>query len=102
MHQARNASADHRQGRGAARQFSLGGSVTQQPGLAAMPLPSAVRAQVQELLATRRKFFTLPQAFYTDPEIFTLDLEAVFYRRWIFAGPECEIPNPGDYFTLSI
>jgi phenylpropionate dioxygenase-like ring-hydroxylating dioxygenase large terminal subunit len=76
--------------------------VNQQFALAVMPPHSAMRAHVQELLAARRKLFTLPQAFYTDPEIFKLDLEAVFYRRWIFAGPECEIPSPGDYFTLSI
>ena len=31
-----------------------------------------------------------------------MDLEAIFCRRWIFAGAECEIPNPGDYFTLAI
>ena len=57
---------------------------------------------VKELLSSRRKFFSLPQAFYTDREIFDLDLEAIFYKRWIFAGAACEIPHPGDYITLSI
>ena len=55
-----------------------------------------------ELLANRRKLFSLPRAFYTEREIFELDLEAIFYKRWIFAGVECEIPHPGDYFTLAI
>ena len=57
---------------------------------------------VRELLAGRRQFFSLPQPFYTDAEIYALDLEAIFHQRWIYAGVECEIPNPGDYFTFSI
>ena len=57
---------------------------------------------IKEILSSRRKFFSLPQAFYTDRAMFDLDLEAIFYKRWIFAGTECEIPQPGDYFTLSI
>ena len=67
-----------------------------------MPVIASTHSTVRELLATRREFFSLPQAFYTDAELFNLDLEAIFYKRWIFAGVECEIANPGDYFTLSI
>ena len=67
-----------------------------------MPALSPQRARVSELLAARRPFFSLPQAFYNDPEIFRMDLAAVFHKRWIFAGVECEIPDPGDYFTLAI
>ena len=64
--------------------------------------PAASRARMQALLAERRPYFSLPQPFYTDPEVFRMDLEAIFHKRWIFAGAECEIPNPGDYFTLAI
>lgn len=63
---------------------------------------SSLRSHTLELLSGRRRFFSLPQPFYTDSEIFQLDLEAIFYKRWIFAGAECEIPNAGDYFTLAI
>ena len=63
---------------------------------------SSSRSRVLELLSSRRRFFSLPQPFYTEREIFDLDLEAIFYKRWIFAGVECEIRNPGEYFTLSI
>ena len=73
-----------------------------QATIAMMPQPAASRAHVLEMLAARRPLFSLPQAFYNDPELFQMDLEAIFYKRWIFAGVECEIPNPGDYFTLSI
>ena len=63
---------------------------------------SPSHAHVLELLSARRKFFSLPQAFYTDPDVYQLDLEAIFHKRWIFAGVECEIPNHGDFLTLTI
>jgi len=67
-----------------------------------MPPISSPRSRARELLAARRKFFSLPQEFYMDPELYKLDLAVIFHRRWIFAGVECEIPDPGDYFTLAI
>ena len=67
-----------------------------------MPPISSPRSSALELLSARRKFFSLPQEFYTDPELYKLDLAAIFHRRWIFAGVECEIPDPGNYFTLAI
>lgn len=45
---------------------------------------------------------TLPQAFYIDRSIFNADLQRIFYSNWLFAGHSCDIPNPGDYFTLKI
>ena len=63
---------------------------------------SSRRSRVLDLLSTRREFFSLPQEFYTDPEVYQMDLEAIFHKRWIFAGAECEIPIPGEYFTLTI
>jgi len=38
------------------------------------------------LLAGRQPGFSLPQEFYTDSELFRLDRERVFRRRWLFAG----------------
>lgn len=46
--------------------------------------------------------YALPQAFYCDDDLFQVDMEEIFYKEWIFAGPECEIPNPGDYITFQI
>jgi len=59
-------------------------------------------AEIRELLHTRRDGHTLPQAFYTDSDLFEFDLRAVFYRLWIFAGLEAELRQPGDWFTLDI
>ncbi len=53
-------------------------------------------------LATRRPGYTLPGAFYRDAEVYEFDLQSIFYRQWLFAGLEAEVPRQGDYFTLEI
>ncbi|HTU53226.1 MAG TPA: aromatic ring-hydroxylating dioxygenase subunit alpha [Acetobacteraceae bacterium] len=59
-------------------------------------------SEMRALLGGRRRHYSLPQKFYTDPAFYELDLKGVFERRWIFAGLECELKEPGDYLTLSI
>ena len=53
-------------------------------------------------LKARRPGFSLPRAFYCDPEFYRLDLENIYYRDWLFAGHDCEIKEPGQFFTLQI
>src|SRR5690625_1528071 len=55
-----------------------------------------------ELLARRKEGYALEQPFYTDPEIFRLDLEHIFYREWLFSIPACELEKPGSYVTQQI
>jgi Rieske 2Fe-2S family protein len=53
-------------------------------------------------LKARNPGRSLGQKFYADPDFYRLDLETIFYRDWLFAGHDCEIPAPGDYFTIQI
>jgi glycine betaine catabolism A len=62
---------------------------------------NAKDAMLAELKA-RDPRLSLGQKFYTDPDFYRLDLETIFYRDWMFAGHDCEIPAPGDYFTMTI
>lgn len=39
---------------------------------------------------------------YTDPEVFKLEMEKIFYRTWIFVAHASEISEPGDYKTTYI
>ncbi|MTH98897.1 aromatic ring-hydroxylating dioxygenase subunit alpha [Roseibium sp. RKSG952] len=55
-----------------------------------------------ELLQRRTSGHALEQAFYTDPDVFALDLDKIFYREWLFAIPACEIPKTGNYVTHKI
>ena len=53
-------------------------------------------------LKSRRAGFSLPRDFYCDPAYYRLDLENLFYKEWLFAGHDCEIKQPGEFFTLQI
>lgn len=57
-------------------------------------------ARVSALLDERRPGHTLPQAFYTDPDIFKFDQEAILRRSWLLAGFEAELPRTGSYLAL--
>jgi len=54
------------------------------------------------MLQERKPGYALEQGFYSDPDIFALDLEKIFYRDWLFAIPACEIPKSGNYVTHKI
>ncbi|MBV8654064.1 MAG: hypothetical protein JO255_21575, partial [Alphaproteobacteria bacterium] len=62
----------------------------------------SISSETLNLLNTRQKNFSLPGRFYSDPEIYNLDLDAFFYRRWILAGFECELAEPGEYLTVTV
>lgn len=62
----------------------------------------SARDEMLGLLDNRRKAYTLPQKFYNDPEFHQLDLQHIWYRDWIFAGHDCQIPRAGDHFTMQL
>jgi Rieske 2Fe-2S family protein len=69
--------------------------------------PEAVRRDADgilsaERLAACRPGWSLPGEFYRETEMYRLDIERVWRTGWLFAGHTCEIPNPGDYFTLEV
>lgn len=39
---------------------------------------------------------------YTDPEIFSAEVENIFSRTWLFVAHEDEIPKVGDFCTLEV
>lgn len=55
-----------------------------------------------DLIARRRPGYSLEQPFYTDNEIFRRDVDGIYRRHWLLAGPTCRLPNPGDHFTYRI
>jgi glycine betaine catabolism A len=64
----------------------------------AMPHAGAA-ADVTSLVERHQPGGPLERAFYTTQEVFEADLRRIFYRRWLFAGHACSIPQPGDFFT---
>jgi Rieske 2Fe-2S family protein len=60
------------------------------------------RARVLELLGRSKADHTLPQAFYTDPDLYDFDVSAVFSRSWLMIGFEAELHERGSYMALTI
>ncbi len=44
----------------------------------------------------------LGREFYTDGEIYKLDLDLIYHREWLFAAHTAELPRTGSYLTLQI
>jgi len=40
--------------------------------------------------------------FYTDPNVFDLEMERIFGHAWLFIGHTSQVPNPGDYVTTTL
>jgi glycine betaine catabolism A len=53
-------------------------------------------------LPSRRAGWTLPQAYFNDPNIYRMDVERIWKTGWLFAGHSCEIPQSGDYFLVEL
>jgi len=60
------------------------------------------RRPIRELIACQKPGWSLEQRFYTDPEIFRLEIDSIVMRNWIFAGHVSEIENPGDFKVLNV
>jgi fatty-acyl-CoA synthase len=41
-------------------------------------------------------------SLYTDPDLFAVELEKIWYRTWVFVGHESEVPAAGDYVVKAI
>ncbi len=59
-------------------------------------------ARLSQLLQDSRPGYTLPQAFYTDPEAYAFDVSAVLTRSWFMLGFEAELEEPGDYLSVTL
>ncbi len=46
--------------------------------------------------------FNMPAAYYSDPDIFEREKQAIFFRSWRFVGHATQIAAPGDYLTQDI
>src|SRR5438477_11692036 len=61
-----------------------------------------IGARVLELLGRSSSGCTLPQPFYTDPDLYAFDVSAIFGRSWLMIGFEAELPDPGSYMATTI
>ncbi len=57
---------------------------------------------IKEIVARQRPGFSLESELYCDPRAHQLDLEAVWFKHWLYAGHDAQIPKAGDYFLYEI
>lgn len=54
------------------------------------------------LIAKQKPGHSLDQRFYTDEDIYALELERIIYRNWIVAGHQSQLPNTGDFKVFRV
>ena len=59
-----------------------------------------MKSKLIDLIKKQKDKFPLSQSFYTDKDIYDIDLKNIFFNQWIFVGHESRIPNKGDYFSF--
>ncbi len=57
---------------------------------------------IRELIACQKSGWSLEQRFYTDPEIYALELDRIVTRNWIFAGHQSQLAAAGDYLVVDV
>jgi len=45
---------------------------------------------------------TLPSYYYKSPQILAWETDQIFLKEWMCVGRADEVPNPGDYFTITV
>lgn len=45
--------------------------------------------------------WTLPAAWYREPEVWERERRTIFAREWLWVGREAELDQPGDYLTAA-
>jgi len=45
---------------------------------------------------------SLPAPYYLSDEIFAREKEEIFFRQWVCAGREEQVPEPGDYVLVDV
>jgi glycine betaine catabolism A len=58
--------------------------------------------RINALFEQRRAGHTLPQALYTEPDVFDFDMIAVYGQSWLMVGMECELPKTGSYISMMV
>lgn len=57
---------------------------------------------IDELIASQKPGHALHQRFYTDPEIYRLEIEKIVNRNWILAGHLSQWMKTGDFRVLNV
>ena len=57
---------------------------------------------ISTLLDERVEGRSLPAGLYTREDVFQADMDVFYRKHWIYVGPECDVPEPGDATVIDI
>jgi phenylpropionate dioxygenase-like ring-hydroxylating dioxygenase large terminal subunit len=57
---------------------------------------------IDEMIRRRRPNFSLEREFYISPEVFSVDMNRIYFRHWLFVGHVDRLRQPGDFFLYEI
>ncbi|MCI0517831.1 MAG: aromatic ring-hydroxylating dioxygenase subunit alpha, partial [Woeseiaceae bacterium] len=63
---------------------------------------SRQNTSIAELIASQKPGWSLDRRFYTDSEIYQLELDRIITKNWILAGHQSQLPNPGDFRVVKV
>lgn len=64
--------------------------------------PSKLSVYEKPLVEEPEQSFTLPSYLYTDPAVYEIEKERIFYRTWQYIAHQSSFEKPGDYVTAKI
>lgn len=67
-----------------------------------MQQTNKLNGQLGSYLGEYKDNHSLPSPFYTNPDIFHLDMETVFQQRWLYAACAADVPEPGSYYSFNL
>lgn len=64
----------------------------------------SVRDRVQSAVEidAGRRTFRVARSSYVEPDLYRVELDAIFSRCWLYVGHESELARPGDFKTRTI
>ena len=65
-------------------------------------LLNRAKLEFEKVLAPLADASTLPPMCYTSQEFYDLEQERIFTKEWLNVGRVDEVPNAGDYYTLTL
>lgn len=65
-------------------------------------IPQGFLEKLADVTGTYETAHGLPLECYYDEAIFALERETIFTREWLCVGRADQIPNPGDFYTITI
>ncbi len=57
---------------------------------------------IRQLIESRKAGWALESRFYTDPEIYQIELDQIIMQNWIFAGHQSDLPAAGDFKVVKV